>query len=95
MTKVHLSSAETAALDRQEHSSKGKGGWQRLLVTLQDRVNRSDRSLILELSDIERINRYAFAYGNGGWEDRLRTIFSASLGPDLGRQYLHREATVD
>ena len=94
MTKVHLSTVETAALDRQPRSSKGKGGWQRLLVTLQERVDRSDRSLILEHSDIERINRYAFSYGNGGWEDRLRTIFSASLGPELGRQFLHHGATV-
>ncbi len=85
MTKVHLSPAETAALDRQARSSKGKGGWQGLLVTLQDRVNRRDGSLILEPSDIERIHRYAFLYGNGGWEHRLRAIFSASLGPELGQ----------
>jgi hypothetical protein len=88
MIKVNLSAREVAVLDCQLPSSRTKGGWQNLLVTLQERVNRSDRSLVLDISDIEGIRRYAFSYGNGGWEDRLRSIFSRSLGPELGHQFL-------
>jgi hypothetical protein len=36
----------------------------------------------MNLSDEERgcICRYAFDYGNGGWENRLRQIFGRHLG---------------
>jgi len=35
--------------------------------------------------DLERIPRYAFDYGNGGFEGRLRRIFERHLGPNLNR----------
>ena len=83
--RIVLTSAELAELDRQNPATKRNGGWQRLLVTLQERVNRTSRELILGGRDMERIPRYAFDYGNGGWEDRLMNIFGRSLGPNLGR----------
>ena len=43
---------------------------------------------VVETSDVtdqelEQIPRYAFDYGQGGWEDRLRAIFSRHLGGSL------------
>lgn len=86
MTTVTLTPHELAELDRQDPTTKGKGGYQRLLVNLQGKVDRLTRRLPLTSRDLERIARYAFDYGNGGWEDRLLRIFGRTLGPDLGRQ---------
>jgi hypothetical protein len=33
-----------------------------------------------------RIPKYAFDYKQDGWEDRLKAIFSRTLGPNLGRE---------
>lgn len=83
---VHLTVAEVAVLDRQRPSTRGRGGWQSLIVSLQERVDRGTGTLALTARDLERIPRYAFDYGNGGWENRLRLIFGRSLGSGLGRQ---------
>lgn len=88
MITVILNPNQLAVLDRQAPSSKENGGWQNLLVTLQERVNRKSGSITLDASDLERIQRYAFRYGNGGWESRLREIFQSTLGPTLGKQYV-------
>ena len=86
MVTIKLSTQELAVLFRQAPSSKSKGGWQSLMVGLQEKVKGN--TLILSSRDLERIYRYAFSYGNGGWEGRLRVIFQRTLGPKLGRQYL-------
>jgi hypothetical protein len=92
MVQITLSPQEIAVLDRQHPSTKNKGGWQGLLVKLAQKVNRATGRITLTASDLERIQRYAFGYGNGGWENRLRWIFGRSLGPTLGGQYLKRAA---
>ena len=92
MVTVKLNAQELAVLYRQHPSTKSKGGWQRLLVTLREKVNPATRALTLSFADIERIHRYAFVYGNGGWENRLRSIFQRTLGPTLGAQYLSGKA---
>lgn len=83
--KVTLSQAEIAILDRQDPRTAGDGGYQGLLVGLQQKVNRATNELVLDADDLERIPRYAFDYGNGGWEDRLTSIFGRVLGSNLGR----------
>jgi len=83
---VHLTPEELVVLDRQRPSTRSRGGWQGLIVSLQEKVDRATGRLILSARDLERIGRYAFDYGNGGWEGRLRRIFSRSLGSGLGRQ---------
>lgn len=88
MISVTLTATELTVLDRQHPSTRNNGGWQSLLVDLQQQVNRTTRVLTLSISDIERIRRYAFTYGNGGWENRLRAIFERTLGPTLGSQFL-------
>lgn len=82
---VTLSAAEIAILFRQDASTKEDGGFQSLLVSLQEKINRTTGVIDLSESDLERIPRYAFDYGNGGWENRLVGIFGRVLGNRLGR----------
>jgi hypothetical protein len=85
MVTVFLMRYEIWELDRQPYNTKGRGGFQHLIVTLRQRVDRTTGRLVLDGSLLERIARYAFDYGHGGWESRLQRIFSRSLGPSLGR----------
>jgi hypothetical protein len=82
MQTVFLTQGEVTILDR--HVA-GFGGYQSLLRRLQSRINRSNGRLDLYPQDLEKIPRYAFDYGNGGWEGRLIGVFSRILGPRLGR----------
>jgi hypothetical protein len=82
---VVLTVGELEILDRQDPETDADGGWQSLLVGLQTKVSRHSLRLDLDEQDLERIPRYAFDYGNGGWESRLRGIFERSLGSMLGR----------
>lgn len=80
-----LTEAEMAELFKQAASTAGDGGYQSLLVGLQKKITRATGQIILTAGDLEKIPRYAFDYGNGGWEARLIAIFGAHLGPKLGR----------
>ncbi len=80
---IYLNDVEIRELDRQHPSTKSRGGWQALMIGLQVRTDRSSGKLVLGAKDLERIRRYAFDYGNGGWEARLQHIFGRSLGPNL------------
>ena len=82
---VTLSADEIAELDKQDPATRGDGGFQSLMVSLQERVNRSTGELHLTADDLRRIPMYAFDYRNGGWEDRLKRAFGRTLGPKLGR----------
>lgn len=84
MKTVDLNEEEKEELFKQDPSTERDGGFQKLLVDLQRRVT-SENTLNLTDDDLERIPRYAFDYGNGGWEQRLSTIFESHLGPKLGR----------
>jgi len=85
MQTVTLIPPETEALDRQDPATEHDGGFQQLLVELQGLLNRSTGALALSDEHEEKIPRYAFDYKNGGWENRLRAIFSRTLGSNLGR----------
>ena len=89
---VFLNPQEVAELRRQHPSTRGKGGWQRLMVDLQLKVDGATGHLALDARDLERIARYAFDYGRGGWEKRLQSVFGRSLGPNLGRRQSRRAA---
>ncbi len=82
---VALTPDEIAELLLQREDTKKDGGYQSLLVGLQQRVDRATGRLSLTTEDRERIRRYAFQYGNGGWENRLVAIFGRTLGPRLDR----------
>ena len=83
--EVTLTKAETAELDKQNPATAGDGGFQSLMVSLQQRIDRASGALWLTDDDLRRIPMYAFAYKNGGWEDRLKAAFGRTLGPKLGR----------
>jgi hypothetical protein len=85
MQTVTLTSTEIEILDRQESGTENDGGFQGLLVELQGLLNRQTGTLVLNAEQLEKIPRYAFDYKNGGWEDRLKGIFSRTLGSNLGR----------
>jgi hypothetical protein len=82
---VTLNPDEVTILFRQDPKTKGDGGYQSLLVKLQKRVDPTTRAIDLKFNDLEKIARYAFDYGHGGWEDRLVSIFGRVLGNKLGR----------
>lgn len=80
--KIHLNNSELAVLRR---PISGYGGFQSLLRRLLNHVNLITGELTLSVDDLEKLPRYAFDYGNGGWEDRLVAIFGRHLGKKLGR----------
>jgi hypothetical protein len=81
---VRLTREEMEILLRQHESTRSHGGWQKFLVDLQGKVNPITREIELSDSDLERIPRYAFDYGQGGWENRLVGAFGRVLGSRLG-----------
>jgi len=85
MEIMTLNQGEKESLLRQDPTTESDGGFQKLLVTLQYLID--EKSGTIELPDVllERIPRYAFDYGNGGWETRLKYIFGRTLGPNVGR----------
>ena len=82
MKTVFLDAAEQQELLR---NTAGQGGFQELIEGFQANLNTSTGKLVLTDVDLERIPRYAFDYGNGGFEGRLRRIFERHLGPNLNR----------
>ena len=83
--QITLNAGEMGRLFKQDPATKGDGGWQRLLVELQEKADPSTGVIDLDGDDLEKIPRYAFDYKNGGWEDTLIAIFSRTLGTNLGR----------
>jgi hypothetical protein len=81
--KVVLNDAEMNELRRQNPASKSDGGFQSLLVGLQERLDAKTKSLSLSETDIQRIQKYASEHGRGGWQNRLQAIFGRTLGPKL------------
>ena len=81
--EVVLNAAEMAALFRQEPTTKKDGGWQGLMVGLQERTNQATGVLMLTPTDRRRIRKYAFKYKRGGWENRLIAAFGRHLGAKL------------
>jgi len=86
--RIKLNNIELVVLFRQPQSTKGDGGFQKLLVDLQKKVDRETGIIDLSEDDLEKIPRYAFDYKNGGWETRLKKIFARNLGLGLGRTKL-------
>jgi hypothetical protein len=73
--KIKLSRDEFNELKKQDPKSKGKGGFQGLLVRLQQKVNQSTLEIELSETDIDRIIRYGRDPKKGGWQSRVQKIF--------------------
>lgn len=78
-----LSESEMVALFLQDPSTRKDGGFQSLMVGLQDSCDRTTGAIKVTDQQAARIQKYAFTYGNGGWEDRLTTTFGRHLGSKL------------
>jgi hypothetical protein len=78
-----LNGSEMISLFRQDPSTRRNGGWQSLLVGLQDGCDRATGAISVSMVQRRRIRMYAFKYGNGGWESRLVASFGRHLGPKL------------
>ncbi len=83
---LQLNPAEYEIVSRQDAATKDDGGYQRLMVTLQEITDETTLVMVLPRHLIPRLQRYAFTYGQGGWEDRITGIFSRHLGYDLDRE---------
>ncbi|MEJ1975231.1 MAG: hypothetical protein WDN49_03355 [Acetobacteraceae bacterium] len=83
---VMLNETEMEALFRQDPAKRADGGYQSLLVGLQDNCDRATGAITVTAKQRARIKMYAFRYGKGGWEDQLTTAFSRHLGPNLDRE---------
>ena len=78
-----LNREEMEELDR---PVRGSGGFQSLMKRLQTQLNRGTGTIHLTADDLDDIRRLAFDYEQGGFEDRLVSIFGRVLGPKLGRE---------
>lgn len=76
MKNITLSANEVALLMQ---PTVGQGGYQGLLQHLQAKLDQQTGQITLTDEDRGKICRYAFDYGNGGWENQLRSIFGPHL----------------
>ena len=60
-------------------STRGSGGFQSLIESLQSWVDKDEGTIELDDDDVERIIRYANCYNDGGWEDKLMAIFDSDV----------------
>jgi len=65
--------------------AEGQGGFQDLIRKLHAHLEQETGKLTLDDDDRERIPGYAFDYGNGGYEERLKAVFEHTPGTGLGR----------
>ena len=77
--RIQLSTDDLNDLNRQDPGTAGDGGFQGLLVKLQQQADPKNRELRLEDTDVERIRRYSKQYGDGGWQHRLLRVFVDKL----------------
>lgn len=72
--KIQLTDAETATFKR---AINGRGGFQTLLRRVQKKI---DGNNVLDVSDqdTEKIIRYFFQYGQGGFQDRTKPVVKRS-----------------
>ncbi len=91
--KIKLTYGELKLLLHQDPKTAGGGGFQNYLVQLGYRVDDDSGELELSGEDLEKINRYATEYGQGGFETRIFKIFGRTLGahfdwPEKYKNYL-------
>jgi hypothetical protein len=66
--KITLSDADLAKLQR---PIKGRGGFQSLLRRLQKQIK--GHMLTASPDDVEKLVRYSFEYGRGGFQDQMKS----------------------
>lgn len=86
MAKLRFLELNTDEVKKLDRHVKGVGGFEGLMRRLQKQVNHATGTLKVTDKDLADIQRYAFDYEQGGFEDRLVTILGRVLGPKLGRE---------
>ena len=80
--RVRLSKEELTELMRQNPTTAKRGGFQRMLVSMQIRINRTTRELELSENEMAQILRYGRTPKKGGWQTRIRKIFGSHFDLD-------------
>lgn len=73
--RLKLDNNQKKALYQVDPNSRRNGGFQSLLVSLQEKYNPHASIIDLNAQEIERIKRYSKKYRNGGWQNTLKAIF--------------------
>ena len=68
MVKVQLSDSAAA---RVRKPVRGKGGFQALLRKIAKKI-ADDNSVLLSDDELEKLLRYSFDYGGGGFQERTK-----------------------
>jgi hypothetical protein len=66
----------------------GDGGHQSLLRKLQANTDRATGEMTVGQPEIERIVRYRKKYGQGGFQDRLKTMADALAGLEAQQELI-------
>ena len=83
--RIKLTISEVQELKRLVDHLAGRGGFQNLLRHLWYHLDEESGEIQMSHLLMERINRYAFQYGNVYWRRTLRRIFRRTLGANLDR----------
>jgi len=73
-TEMQLEAAELELLGR---TLEGDGGHQRLLRDIINRLGKHGE-LRLEDEELQKVARYAYRYGGGGYQDRFKAVLAAA-----------------
>ena len=73
--RVKLSASELKELMKFDPKSEKKGGFQRVLIGMQYRVNKTTRELELSAHDIDVILKHGRQPKKGGWQSSIKKIF--------------------
>ena len=74
--RIILSFTEFTELMKYDPTTKTRGGFQRLLIGMQCRVNRTTHELELSDHEMDMILRHGRNPGKGGWQSSIKTIFA-------------------
>jgi hypothetical protein len=80
--RVKLAPAEFNELMKFDPKSEKKGGFQRVLIGMQYRINRTTKELELSAHDVDVIMKYGRQPKKGGWQASLKKIFGKHFDLD-------------
>jgi len=77
--RVVLNKQEMEALFRQDEAGRDGGGYQRRIVSFQERTNKTTGELILADDDIEWIKRHGSHPEKGSWQKWIKAAFERHI----------------
>lgn len=72
----------------QHYVTQDTGGWQEIMREINRRMRKTESGYLLTVDAevIAKVERYAYDYGNGGWQNALRAVLKVWRPTDeLGR----------